>query len=299
MDTLKDNQKHAELFRKLSEDVRAAIETRTSTKECQEFIASMKAAPEDETGRFKVVISTEDVDRHGESILLEGWDISFYERNPVVLWAHDYSDFPIGISEKVYKEDGKLVSEGRFAPAAANPKAQQVRALYDAGMLNATSVGCIVQEMKGNVITKAQLLEFSFVPVPANPFALRLNEMKFDAGDLVAKGLLLGEDKREENIAEKEGRVLSKKNRELINSAIEPMKASIAALETLLTATEPEGGEAQKADDGAAPKQRSRAAGSGESELFNQWLMSKQVLRAVNNATSEALASFNRASKNK
>ncbi len=63
----------------------------------------------------------------------------------------------------------RLVAEGKFAPAEANPFAQQVRALYDAGIVRATSVGYIPAgaRMDGMSDKGNELLEFSFVPVPA------------------------------------------------------------------------------------------------------------------------------------
>jgi hypothetical protein len=100
-------------------------------------------------------------------------------------------------------------------------------------------------------------------------------------------------------MSQKSGRVLSKKNRVLIQAAIEPMKASIAALEELLEATDPEGDESQKAQDGGGANKRSKCVESSEQKLFSEWLSNREILRAVNNATSEALAKYNRASKSK
>jgi len=37
------------------------------------------------------VISTDDVDRHGDVIVSQGWHLESYRRNPVFLWAHDYA----------------------------------------------------------------------------------------------------------------------------------------------------------------------------------------------------------------
>lgn len=201
-----------------------AVIAGSSTTAVKDFISKVKDAGEEDTGTFKVIISTEDVDRHGETILLAGWDLSFFEKNPVVLWAHDYSDLPLGTADKVYKEDKNLVAEGRFAPASANPKAQQVRKLYDGGFLNATSIGCRVLEQDGDVIKRAELLEFSFVPVPANPHALRLNEMGMDVKELVTKGLMLDEEKGEEKqkgavadeVADKEKRAAKGKRMEKV-----------------------------------------------------------------------------------
>jgi hypothetical protein len=165
-----------ELFRKLTTEVKQKMAEILATNETKSVIDATKAASD--SGNFEVVISTADIDRQGESINQEGWDLSNYLKNPVVLWGHDYYSLPIGICESIAIIDGKLVARGRFAPEAANPFAQQVRRLYDAGIVRATSVGLIVLEMEGHIVTKAELLEFSFVPVPANPYALSLSKAK-------------------------------------------------------------------------------------------------------------------------
>jgi hypothetical protein len=100
------------------------------------------------------------------------------------------------------------VAKGRFAPADANPFAQQVRKLYDLKILRTTSVGFIVKETEGNRITKSELLEFSFVPVPANPYALsmrQVSEMAIDTAMLCAKGIdLKVKEEAPEEIKEEE-----------------------------------------------------------------------------------------------
>lgn len=121
---------------------------------------------------FSVIASTAVIDRQGESIDQAGWDLENYKKNPVILWAHNYEDLPIGIAEKSEVNEQGLIIEGRFANEEDNPKAGQVRRLYEDEILRTVSVGFIPKEREGNRITKAELLEVSFVPVPANPEAL-------------------------------------------------------------------------------------------------------------------------------
>jgi hypothetical protein len=68
--------------------------------------------------------------------------------------------------------DKRLVMEPDFAPADANPMAGYCQKLVEGGYQNTVSVGFIPLERNGSVITKAELLEVSWVPVPANPEAL-------------------------------------------------------------------------------------------------------------------------------
>ena len=35
-------------------------------------------------------------DRMGDEIAVSGWDLKHYKKNPVFLWAHNYSELPIG-----------------------------------------------------------------------------------------------------------------------------------------------------------------------------------------------------------
>lgn len=188
-------------LKKLTEETKSALLANLSSKSFLDLIASTKAATEESSGSFKVIVSTADVDRQGESVDQNGWDLSFFKANPVVLWAHDYSSLPIGVCTNITLENGKLIAEGKFAPSEANPFAQQVRRLYDLGMVRATSVGFIPREFDQNIegkINRSELLEFSFVPVPANPHALSLSqikEFKIDTGLLKTKGIEVIEQK--------------------------------------------------------------------------------------------------------
>lgn len=139
----------------------------------------------EDSGKFRVCISSERVDRHGEVIDQKGMNVQEYMLNPIVLAQHDWRALPIGICDRletVESDDGKggrilkTFAEGRFVPASANPVAQNYRQLYDLGAINTTSVGIMVNEMVDTRITKSELLEFSFVNIPANPDARRRAE---------------------------------------------------------------------------------------------------------------------------
>ena len=127
------------------------------------------------------VVSTEEVDRHGDTVSVEGWQLQAYMRNPVFLWAHAYSRPAIGKATHVWKQDRKLLARIEFAPTAF---AQEVAALYRGGYQRGVSVGFrpLKYEMRrdtktgeflGINFTEQELLEISAAPVPANPSALR------------------------------------------------------------------------------------------------------------------------------
>lgn len=139
----------------------------------KQFIKGLVTKAED--GKYRVLASTSAIDRQGDSIDQRGWDITNFKLNPVMPWAHDYSALPVAKATSIEVTTKGLEAEFEFAPAEGNPMAQQVKVLYDQGYLNAVSVGFIPKERKGAIISKAELLEISFVPVPANQEALRLS----------------------------------------------------------------------------------------------------------------------------
>lgn len=164
-------------------------ETIKSWFESEEVKAAIEATEKEvdaDTGTFEVVITTENLDRYQEVISMEGWELEHYRSNPVVLWGHDHNRI-IGVATSISIEDGKMVARGKFAPTE---EGQEKRKLYEQGFLKATSVGFIEKEREGNLITKAELLEFSFVSVPANPYALSLAmEKELSINELVTKGI--------------------------------------------------------------------------------------------------------------
>ena len=84
------------------------------------------------------VISTDDVDRHGDIIVAQGWRLESYRRNPVFLWAHDYARPVIGRAVEVWSEAHRLVAQVEFAPTDF---AQEVAKLYRSGYQRGVSVG--------------------------------------------------------------------------------------------------------------------------------------------------------------
>ncbi|MCR2833485.1 HK97 family phage prohead protease [Parerythrobacter lacustris] len=264
-------------LKSIGEELAARIAERFASPEVRALLEETKAAPDSDTGTFEVVITTENLDRYQEVIKLDGWDLTHYLANPVVLWGHDHNRL-IGIATSVEIADGKMVAKGKFAPTE---EGQEKRRLYDLGFLKATSVGFIEKEREGNLITKAELLEFSFVSVPANPYALSLAmEKELNVNDLVTKGIMFVEKDAEEapespetapegehepedipdaetqseELEEPQERSLSTKQ---IASVIDGLKSAIVALEALGTkAGEPEGDEEPTGDEGETEDER-------------------------------------------
>jgi HK97 family phage prohead protease len=127
--------------------------------------------------------STETEDRDGEVIKVAGWQLENYKKNPVFMWAHDYTQPPIGKAVNVHKRNGALIFDVEFADKDTYEFADTIYKLYQGGFLHATSVGFIpdsqfITEGDGvksprRTYAKQELLELSAVPVPSNPDALR------------------------------------------------------------------------------------------------------------------------------
>ncbi len=128
------------------------------------------------TRTMVVTISTRARDRAGDVVEPKGVRLERYLKNPVVLWAHDYSQRPLAKSLWIRVKDGSVVAKPRFHDST--DLAREVFQLYAEGYLNAWSIGFIPEDWKeqgeGFRITKWDLLEYSAVPIPANPEALTL-----------------------------------------------------------------------------------------------------------------------------
>ena len=130
------------------------------------------------------VLSTDDVDRHGDVISADGWVLDAYRENPVLLWAHDYRHPAIGRAAKMWTEPHRLLADMEFAPTEF---AQEIGSLYRSGFQLGVSVGfkpLRFEERRdektgaflGLWFLEQELLEVSAVPVPANRSALRRSD---------------------------------------------------------------------------------------------------------------------------
>lgn len=137
----------------------------------------IKEITTDKNGTFKVIMTTDKKDRDGEVIKIDGWNFENFMKNPVVLYGHNYWGLEniIGRVDKIYRTGNQWIAEGKFASQEANPKAQMVRRLYDEKIIQSVSVGFIIKgrdPTDDSIITSAELIELSFVPIPANPDAV-------------------------------------------------------------------------------------------------------------------------------
>lgn len=126
------------------------------------------------------VLSDATVDRYGDIVDPNGWDLSLFKNNPIALFGHR-SDFPIGTWENVRVEGKQLVGRLVLAARGTSARIDELIGLLEQGVLRAVSVGFLPVEWEavdpkdvwgGSRYTKQQLLECSLVSIPANPSAL-------------------------------------------------------------------------------------------------------------------------------
>lgn len=158
------------------------------------------------------IASTNALDSYDE-VVEQDWDLSRYRANPVVLWAHNSRELPIGQCTRCEVVAGKLECTLRFE---RHEKAETIFQMVKSGTLRAVSVGFIPGEHKMDkrggkdvvVLRNNKLHEISVVSIPANPEALAKAlggrgaprpEVTLSLGDLVEepsleRGLRMRED---------------------------------------------------------------------------------------------------------
>jgi HK97 family phage prohead protease len=122
-------------------------------------------------GSFIAIASTNMVDRHGEVVDNNGWELKAYKQNPVILWGHDHNEPAIGVSKKTWVEGTGKKAKLMIQPLLhdVTEKARAISALVDMGVIKTLSVGFKpLESPDGVTFTKNELLEVSMVNVPAN-----------------------------------------------------------------------------------------------------------------------------------
>lgn len=142
----------------------------------------VKAAPGPTGDGLTFVLSNEDVDRMGDVIMADGWDLKAFKLNPVALFGHD-TRFPVGTWANLRVEGKRLLGDLRLAAKGTSQRIDEIIALVEQGVLRAVSVG--FRPLKQEPLNRdsdehfgpfrylrQELLETSLVSVPANSSAL-------------------------------------------------------------------------------------------------------------------------------
>lgn len=148
---------------------------------------------------IEYTLTDETPDRYGDVVLAKGAKFDNYKKNPIVLLFHDYSKLPVGNIIKVWTDKENKCVKGLvlFFNNEIDDTGMSETAFKFAsnGAMKAGSIGfmpikgCRPDEKQveeydmpsyGYLWEEWELLEFSLVPVPANPNALKNHFKKID-----------------------------------------------------------------------------------------------------------------------
>ena len=138
-----------------------------------------------------VVASAPTPDRYND-IVQPDWRLERFMSNPVVPFAHDYTQPPVGKVVSLEVLNGTLIAAIEWDDSPENPLGQTVASQFRRGFMNAVSVGFAPGEVvarstlppedpyygeSGNVYRSPELLEISAVPIPAHAGALAIRAL--------------------------------------------------------------------------------------------------------------------------
>lgn len=134
------------------------------------------------------VANAESVDRYEDIIMVDGWDLKNYKKNPVIMAFHDYRSLPVGRALETFRDEKRKIKRlMQSIQFAAYPDTIRLFEMYRDKYIKGFSVGFIA--MKEEPIKEdeekkfmffheptryleQELLETSSVPIPAHPDAL-------------------------------------------------------------------------------------------------------------------------------
>lgn len=243
-----------------------------------------------------VVGSTDAVDRYGEVIDQESWDLTHYRKNPVILWAHNLTSGedrpPIGRAVDVKIENNQLVFSIQFD--MADPFAADIFRKYKEKFLNAFSVGFMPHKIERSsdnneppVLKDNELFELSCVPVPANPEALnslRARSFRVKTWDKLMKEVEAEEEKGDEDQGD-ETETVDKTADAVIEKIMPSLTKTITDVVTdAIKKSTPE-------DKGGAADSASTKTSQGQEKLV-------ALIRETTKTFQSTLAEFNAKAKN-
>lgn len=146
--------------------------------------------------QVRVICSTASVDRMGEVVEQRGIGFGAYEKgNPIVLASHDPAQ-PIGRASELSVAGGALRALVTFAPPGVSAEADKWCGLVKAGVVTGVSIGFDPTETEPmdarlprgpQRYLSCELLEISFVSIPANAGAGVVERSFSPRSDLTAK----------------------------------------------------------------------------------------------------------------
>jgi len=266
----------------------------------------IKAFTKKGTDGLVAVASDETIDRQGESIPINKWDLGHFEKNPVLQFGHDYHQVPIGRAKNLRVEGKKLMFEPEFQTVTQFGK--EIKELFRKGFLKAWSVG-FLPRYKGKRLLGNELLEISAVPVPANPEALTMAKAKgFESPEydgymkefeLIMKKIKAVKSITEDDIEAIKKTCCGKKSKKKRKKAVTKKKPTITLDEVLTKVNNTN--KAVQTVLALLKKQKKKAKPIGKKEVpkktaQSKGLKTKKAKESVNQVVLRALQTMNRTS---
>lgn len=151
---------------------------------------------------MEFILNDEGLNTYGWRVLTNGILLGRFEKNPVMLWNHDAGDGwdedanahekVLGKWTKLRIEDRKLIGTPVFDEES--PIARALKAKVEAGIVSATSLRIERRKTSDDpndllygqtlpTVTECELIEVSFVTIPANPNTTRLSRLSYFSND--------------------------------------------------------------------------------------------------------------------
>ena len=170
----------------------------TAYGEQRQLVTVSEARQMDGEGIHRIVIAANERSRNGDELNLRGVAFKNYLKNPVVLWAHDrFGGIPIGKTLEIDHDDqGKIVVDFQFN--SDDEFAARVENAWNGGFIRAASIRYLptkVVEVRGNGgeverlrVEESELLEWSLVPIPADPDSVRAAARELNLPEEIFRG---------------------------------------------------------------------------------------------------------------
>lgn len=184
------------------------------------------------------VMSTENIDRHGDVVEQESWILKYFNENPGFYFQHRTGDsFPLGRWIKVWLESDpenpgkqRLVGTAKFS-VEIDEDAKRAWDHVVAGNLNMVSVGFIPHKVDYSeerdcfVLSECELMECSLVGIGSNRQAL-IKDKEPETKEEVREALINNKDVLDAVIKSDTTKVVSShlKARSLLHKAIRQLK---------------------------------------------------------------------------
>lgn len=140
----------------------------------------LKTKLKNEGGKLRFIVTDESTDRHGDSLVVDQWDLKAFKKAPRMLVDHDHRvEKIVGKWKNIKIEKGskrRMTMEAVFH--GITDLSRQVEKMVAEGFLDTVSVGFIPYPAKDEKSSpRNELIEVSLVTVPANPNAQQIKSL--------------------------------------------------------------------------------------------------------------------------